>query len=89
MKTKLKPKILIEDDGRTCIDCLEFKAWEEFHKQNTAATGHKPRCRTCHNETMQKSSKEIRDEEFKVNPLIVDFTLYRTHLKKRKTRKRT
>tara|TARA_R110001599_G_scaffold339851_1_gene559753 strand:+ start:38306 stop:38569 length:264 start_codon:yes stop_codon:yes gene_type:complete len=80
-ETKKNLPLLITDEGRQCTECNEFKLWDEFPVQRAHKTGHKARCKICNN-THQKPSKQILAEEFKTSPLITNFVIYRTHLKR-------
>lgn len=73
--------LLVTENGRQCTECKEFKLWSEYQKQKSQRTGYKARCKVCNN-AHQKPSKAIRSEEFKTNPLITNFVIYRTHLKR-------
>lgn len=77
--------LLTTSEGRMCIECQAFLPWSNFHKQSSAPNGHKPRCKPCHNQKMNKNSKTILAEEYKVHPLIIDFVIHRKHLTRNKT----
>ena len=38
---------VINEDGRECSGCHEFKQWSEFNKNKTTKTGHQSICRCC------------------------------------------
>jgi len=42
-------KYHIDDDGRECSLCHEYRPWAEFHRKNNGVRGHDSRCRTCKN----------------------------------------
>jgi len=38
---------MIDEHGRTCSTCGEYKAWSEYYKSSKSKTGHKATCKTC------------------------------------------
>lgn len=42
-------KIEINDKGRTCTECGEFKDWSEFHRLKRGSHGRQSKCRACRN----------------------------------------
>lgn len=37
----------INEEGRECTNCLEFKSWDKYQKNGKAGTGHQSICKTC------------------------------------------
>jgi hypothetical protein len=60
-------KYLINDTGRECSGCGEFKEWEEFGKDKSSSSGHKPTCKVCsHGNYLLNRNKEIeRQKEYR------------------------
>ena len=42
-----KSDVKIDDDGRTCVRCREYKLWAEFPKDVTRPTNHRSVCKKC------------------------------------------
>jgi hypothetical protein len=58
----------INDVGRTCSKCKEFKSWPEFYLSRTSKTGHTPSCKQCiYNPNPQKTGNDdyIRELEWR------------------------
>ena len=45
---KIKRDYVINDDGRECIECKQYKEWENFYVYTPGARGHYPVCKLCH-----------------------------------------
>lgn len=57
----LTPKLRVDDDGRQCTRCLEYKPWDQFPDMKTGgARGKRPRCKPCHNSDEAKRMREAR-----------------------------
>lgn len=37
----------IDEEGRECTLCLDYKPWSEYHRKKSASTGHSARCKEC------------------------------------------
>lgn len=45
---KIKRDYVINNKGRECIECKQFKEWESFYVYPPGARGHYPTCKPCH-----------------------------------------
>jgi len=59
-----KSKWKIDEYGRQCTKCGEYKLWEEFGKSKRGVQGYKCQCKSCRN---QKSAKKRRDIGIKIS----------------------
>lgn len=75
------PKLIVDDHGRQCSGCEEYKTWEHFSKHKQSSTGRKARCRECCKKC-QAGSTELREVERKINPMMKAFLVDRIHLKR-------
>jgi len=39
----------IDEEGRECSRCGEYKPWAEYHKNKAKKNGHQSACKVCHN----------------------------------------
>ena len=39
----------IDEEGRECSKCGEYKLWAEYHKNKAKKHGHQSACKICHN----------------------------------------
>ena len=45
---KRKDEYLINEEGRECSKCGEFKTWDNFTIDKQKKTGYRPNCKSCH-----------------------------------------
>jgi hypothetical protein len=53
-----KAKGIINEEGRTCIKCGEFKVWSEFSNSKSGTRGKQNKCKMC----AKQNSKKYREE---------------------------
>jgi hypothetical protein len=46
-RTSTKTPWRVDDAGRECSSCGQYKVWNEFHASATATTGHQTKCKQC------------------------------------------
>lgn len=58
---------LINEVGRECSECGQFKPWSEFHKRNNLTTGHAAHCKICRRRRTRRDMENgsIRNRELK------------------------
>jgi len=62
-----KKEYLINETGRECSECGQFKLWPEFHKRKDLSTGHASHCKTCRKKRTRLDTENgsIRNRELK------------------------
>ena len=60
-----KIKSYIDDTGRECTKCGEYKTWKHFAKSKPAKTGRQSKCKQCHNKQRNKKPELLRRNNFK------------------------
>lgn len=66
-----KPSICrVDEQGRECKKCGEYKAWEDFRKLKHGVNGRSPRCKDC-----MGSGKPVVYKHNTVNPLVANTDL--------------
>lgn len=78
------PKLIVDENGRDCSACKDYKTWEHFSKFKQSPTGRKAMCRDCC-KLYYKGLTAHKKEEFecKMNPMMKAFLVDRIHLKNR------
>lgn len=59
----MKPTTRIDENGRVCTRCHEYKLWSEFDPRCDGVNGCKSRCRECLNEDARRYNKEYGNEK--------------------------
>ena len=65
----------VEDKGRVCTKCLEFKLWSEFNKARTKQLGYSASCKACKNAKKRaipfvatpKTKEQVRQQRIRLN----------------------
>lgn len=51
-------QFIIDDEGRECSVCEEYKVWNQFHGNTNSKTGYSSECKTCRNDKNAASAKD-------------------------------
>ncbi len=43
----MNSRVVVDDDGRTCTYCNEYKPWSEYFKSSTGTRGYTSSCKGC------------------------------------------
>lgn len=62
-----KKEYLINETGRECSECGQFKPWAEFHTRRDLSTGHASNCKSCRKRRTRINIENgsIRNQELK------------------------
>lgn len=52
-------RLRIDATGRQCTACLAYKTWDNFNKQHSSRTGHRPSCRDCQREIERNYNRDM------------------------------
>lgn len=73
-------ELKIDENGRECFSCEEYKTWDKYHKAKSKRLGHTATCKVCLRKGTQGLCVE-RNTGLK-SAYVKDFLIHRFHLKK-------
>lgn len=60
-----KPKTYIDEEGRVCTRCNEFKLWSEFYRKKKGHNGYTSKCKICATKQVMECYYDNREERLK------------------------